>query len=140
MNSEQGIVTSGDSGAVKREGPVRSYRDLLVWQKGIDLVSECYKLSGRFPRDERFGLTNQLRRAAVSVPANIAEVQGRGSPKAFLQFLWIANGSLTEVETHLAIAARLGFVSADDCTVPLALAEEVGRMLTGLRRSLDKTV
>jgi len=140
VNREQGIVNSEEIGSGRHDVAVRSYRDLLVWHKGIDLVSECYRLSARFPQDERFGLTNQVRRAAFSVPANIAEGQGRGSPKAFLQFLWIANGSLTEVETHLAIAVRLGFVSADDCKAPLALANEVGRMLTGLRRSINKTV
>ncbi len=83
---------------------LESYRELKVWQKAIDLVVECYRLSQAFPKDEIYGLTSQLRRASVSIPANIAEGYGRGSHGEYLQFLAVAQGSLKEVETHLIIA------------------------------------
>ena len=97
-------------------------------------------LTGLFPDSERFGLTNQLRRAAVSVPSNIAEGHGRGSPKNFLNFLWIANGSLAELETQVLLAVDLKFVSAVQTEHVLSLAQQVGRMLTGLRRSIQNTL
>jgi four helix bundle protein len=117
---------------------ISSYRDLLVWQKAITLVTACYRLTASFPPDERFGLTSQLRRAAVSIPANIAEGQGRGTPKSFAQFLWIANGSRAEVETHIVIAEQLGFVARSEAEPILEMLSEIGRMLTGLRRSLNE--
>ena len=117
--------------------PVNSFRDLLVWQRAMELVVACYQLSKEFPDTERFGLTNQLRRSAVSVPSNIAEGHGRGTPKAFLNFLWIANGSLAELETHIQLPVRLGFVSSPNAAVCLGLVDDVGRMLTGLRRSIQ---
>jgi four helix bundle protein len=88
--------------------PVASHRDLVVWQKAVELTVLCYACSKFFPRDERFGLTSQFRRAAVSVAANIAEGRGRGTTNGFLNFLWIATGSLTELDTHAVIAHRLG--------------------------------
>jgi four helix bundle protein len=115
---------------------MNTYRELKVWQKAIDLVVACYELTKGFPDDERYGLTSQLRRAAVSVPANIAEGHGRGSTSQFLNFLWIANGSLTEVETHLIIAGRLGYISRDVGRPIFHQMQEIGRMLSGLRRSL----
>ena len=119
--------------------PVNSFRDLIVWQRAIELVAECYKLSMEFPDAERFGLTNQLRRSAVSVPSNIAEGHGRGSTKAFLNFLWIANGSLSELETQIILSTKLGFISKESAIRCLQLVEEVGRMMTGLRRALEKS-
>lgn len=116
---------------------IESYRDLLVWQKAVALVTACYRLTVDFPSDERYGLTSQLRRAAVSIPANIAEGQARGTPKAFAQFLWIANGSRAELETHIVIAEQLGFVTRAQTEPTLDMSSEIGRMLTGLRRSLD---
>lgn len=104
----------------------------------MDFVTECYRLTERFPGTERFGLTAQLRRAAVSVPSNIAEGHGRGHAKNFINHLWIANGSLRESETQLLIAERLGYVSPDMLRPPLDLAGEVGRLITGLRRSLGE--
>ena len=86
---------------------VQSHRDLLVWQKAVDVVIACYELTRQFPNDERFGLTSQLQRAAVSVAANIAESRGRGTTNVFLNHLWIASGSLAELDTHLVIAVRL---------------------------------
>lgn len=117
---------------------INDHRDLLVWQKAMDLVVECYRVSVHFPKQEQFGLTSQLRRAAVSVPANIAEGHGRSSTKAYLNHLSIACGSLKELETHLLIAHRLDYVTGDDIASALALSTEVGRMLTGLRKSLDR--
>ncbi|MGD9855981.1 MAG: four helix bundle protein [Planctomycetaceae bacterium] len=116
---------------------IESYRDLKVWQKSIDLTVECYAATKAFPDDERYGLTSQIRRAAGSLAANIAEGHGRGSTKPFLNFLWIANGSLRELETHLIIAGRLGYLSRDDAKPLFAQMKEIGRMLIGLRRSLQ---
>ena len=116
---------------------VQSFRELRVWQTAMELVTECYRLTRRFPDVERYGLTSQLQRAAVSIPANIAEGHGRGTTGAFLNHLWIANGSLTELETHLLIAERLGYVADPDFRPILARIEQIGRMLTALRRSLE---
>ena len=116
---------------------IRGFKDLEVWQVAMRLVRECYVLTRAFADTERFGLTNQLRRAAVSVPSNIAEGHGRGSPKSFLQYLWIANGSLAEVETQVLLSIDLEFVSQDEASSVVDLIQQVGRMLTGLRRSID---
>ncbi|MDB5296543.1 MAG: ribosomal protein [Phycisphaerales bacterium] len=88
----------------------RNYRDLIAWQKGMDLVEEVYRATRLFPADEVYGLTSQIRRAAVSIPANVAEGQGRGGAAEFARFLRIAHGSLREVETHALIAERLLYV------------------------------
>jgi four helix bundle protein len=116
---------------------VQSFRELRVWQAAMDLVTECYRLTLRFPAHQRYGLTSQLQRAAVSVPANIAEGHGRGTTGAFLNHLWIANGSLTELETHLLIAERLDYAAAPDLEPLLGQIDQIGRMLTALRRSLE---
>ena len=121
-------------------GEIRGFKDLEVWQVAMKLVRECYQLTILFPDTERFGLTNQLRRAAVSIPSNIAEGHGRGTPKSFLNFLWIANGSLAEVETQILLAVDLKFVSSAQASGILALIPQVGRMLTGLRRAVEKTL
>ncbi|MGC1275273.1 MAG: four helix bundle protein [Planctomycetaceae bacterium] len=115
----------------------RNFRDLIAWQRAMDFVAECYRISSRFPPDERYGLTAQLRRAAVSVPSNIAEGHGRGHVKSYTNHLWIANGSLRESETQLLIAERLGYAPPDAVQMTLELAGEVGRLITGLRRSLN---
>lgn len=128
-------VTQGQS-----RGDIRGFKDLEVWQVAMRLVQACYELSRAFPDSEKFGLTNQLRRSAVSVPSNIAEGHGRGSPKSFLQFLWIANGSLAELETQVLLAVDLGFVDGETATKCLELIGQTGRMLTGLRRSVEKSV
>ena len=117
-------------------GRIASYRDLVVWQRAMELVEQVYRVTSQLPRSERFGLLEQLRRAAVSIPANIAEGHGRFSRGDYVRHLHIANGSLMELETELAIAARLGFL-ADSLKEPVtALAAEVGRMLAGLLRRL----
>lgn len=118
---------------------LKSYRDLLVWQKAMDLVVESYEVAALFPKTELYGLKSQLERAAVSVPANIAEGHGREHLGDYLRHLSVANGSLMELETHFLIAERLGFLSSADTAHPTELAPEVGRMLAGLIRKLRQT-
>jgi four helix bundle protein len=115
---------------------IESYRDLHVWQKAMDLVTECYLLAQRLPQNEQYGLASQMRRSAVSIPANIAEGFGRWHSKEFVHFLLLANGSLKELETHLLIGNRLAFFSLQETLKPLSLAAEIGRMLAGLRNKL----
>jgi len=118
--------------------PVRDYRELVVWQKSMDLVEKVYRATGQFPKEEVYGLTSQIRRAAVSIPSNIAEGQGRSTTSAFLNFLSVARGSLKELETQILIAQRLGYV--DDPTVDelTDLTAEVSRLLSGLTNSLRR--
>ena len=116
----------------------RNYTDLIAWQKAMDLVESAYRLAREFPRDELFGLTSQLRRAAVSIPSNIAEGQGRSSPGDFRRHLSIAHGSLREVETHIHIAARLHYINEARKQEILAQCGEVGKLLNGLWNSLAK--
>jgi four helix bundle protein len=115
---------------------VRSYRDLIVWKKAMDLVTEVYRCTQRFPKQETYGLVSQVRRAAVSVPSNIAEGHARISTGEFRQFLGHASGSLVEIETQFEIAQRLGYIDCDECAELLRHTDEIGRMLTGLLRSL----
>ena len=117
---------------------VRSYRDLLVWQKGMDLAAEVYRLSRTWPKEEVYGLTSQARRAASSIPANIAEGYGRQSTASYGQFLKIARGSLKELETHLLLAERVGLTPQGSCADALRQADELGRMLGGLIRSVGQ--
>ncbi|WP_428825845.1 four helix bundle protein [Azonexus sp. IMCC34842] len=114
------------------------YRDLIVWQKAMDLVVEIYRLSQTFPATEKFGLASQIQRAAVSIPSNIAEGHARKSSGAFINHLSIAAGSLAEVETQLMLAERLGYCAQDLSLTLLASSDEIGRMLTGLKSSLTK--
>jgi four helix bundle protein len=116
-------------------GTNRSYKELIAWQKAMDLVSDVYSVSQEFPRDEIYGLTSQVRRAAVSIPSNIAEGQGRRSPKEFVQFLRIARGSIAEVETQLLIAVRLGYTQLQRAEMILDASAELGRVLQGLMAS-----
>lgn len=116
----------------------QNYRDLIVWQRAMDLVEAVYSVTASFPPEERFGLTAQVRRAVVSVPSNIAEGQGRRSRNEFIHFLSVAHGSLREVETQLLIAQRLRYVNAPETDDALALSDEVGRLLSGLTRSLER--
>ncbi|HEX5500385.1 MAG TPA: four helix bundle protein [Thermomicrobiales bacterium] len=118
----------------------QSYRDLIAWQKGIALVESVYRLTAGWPSDERLGLVAQARRSAVSVPANIAEGAGRSGTREFRHHLSMAHGSLCELETHLIVAQRLGFESRVPANSVLDQTAEVGRLLRGLIRSLDRTV
>jgi four helix bundle protein len=115
---------------------VRTYRELIAWQKSIELVTAVYEATQSFPKEEIYGLTNQMRRAAVSVPSNIAEGQGRGTPNELLHFLRIAHGSLQELETQLLIAERLSYLNSDKLENLLDQASEVGRLMVGLSKSL----
>jgi four helix bundle protein len=117
---------------------VKNYRELIVWQKAMDLVEAIYRETAGFPKEETYGLTIQLRRAAVSIPSNIAEGQGRRSTRDFLRFLSIANGSLREVETQITIARRLNYIQEERETVIFEMTSEVARLLHGLIRSLDE--
>jgi four helix bundle protein len=112
-----------------------SYRDLVVWQKAMDLIAGCYAFTRGLPKEELFGLTSQMRRAAVSIAANIAE--GYGRPRqAYLNHISIAHGSLMELETHLLVSERVGYVPEGTIAPLLTRAAEVSRMLHGLRKSL----
>lgn len=112
------------------------YRDLEVWKKSIDWVETIYRVSASFPSEERFGLTAQLRRAAASVPANVAEGAARSGTGEYLQFLSVASGSLAEVETFLILAGRMNFIAPENLEPLQAQAEEISKMLGGLKRAL----
>src|SRR5436190_24255550 len=105
---------------------IKSHRDLIAWQKSMDLVVACYAATKTFPKDETYGLTSQFRRAAVSIPANIAEGQGRRLAKEFQQFLAHARGSLLELDTHLELALRLGYLNTEQHSSLLVKVHEVG--------------
>ncbi len=115
-----------------------SYQDLITWQKGIDLCELIYRASGGFPHHELYGLTSQIRRAAVSVPSNVAEGAGRITDGEFIQSIGHARGSLLEIETQLIVAQRLGYLNADEADGLLELTKEVGRLANGLIRSLKR--
>jgi len=114
-----------------------SYRDLIVWQKAMALATLLYRLTQRFPSEEKFGLTSQMRRAAVSVPSNIAEGQARRGAREFIQFIAQAEGSLAERDTPLTLATDLGFAELPQAQEAAALIEELRRMLNALRRKLE---
>lgn len=112
------------------------YRELKVWQSAMQLAEEAYRLAGGFPKQEIYGLTSQLQRSAVSIPSNIAEGQGRNSPNEFRHFLGIALGSLAELETQILLAQRFNYISEQECGRAFQLADEIGKMLKGLQKSL----
>ena len=116
---------------------IKSYRDLDVWQKSMDFVEDVYKALSNFPKEERFGICDQIRRAAVSIPSNIAEGFGRDTDTDFAHFLTIARGSLFEVATQLEIASRLGYLPSDSAL--FAEVASIGKMLNSLRRYLKQT-
>ena len=117
---------------------LNSYRDLLVWQKAMELVVGTYRFSSSFPREELYGLTSQLRRASVSVPSNIAEGYGRASRQEYIQFLYVAQGSLKETETQIILAEMLGYASGDATKNLLEKSAVVGKLLGGLIRALRR--
>src|SRR6266581_4783966 len=119
------------------EVKTRSYKDLVVWQKGIALAKIVYQLTKSFPSEEKFGLVAQLRRAAVSIPSNIAEGQARHTTGEFIQFISHAEGSVAELNTQLIIATELGFCSDKPVATASDLMEDLRRMLNGLRRKLS---
>ena len=117
-------------------GEIKSYKDLLVWQKGMLLVKLIYQITKQFPDEEKFGLTSQIRRASISVPSNIAEGYGRDYTRNYSQFLKIARGSLSELETQLQIAVELGFVHKNEVIEIEALIIEENKMLNSLIKKM----
>jgi len=117
---------------------VQHYRQLEVWQYGMQLAEDCYQVTRKFPREELFGLVSQIRRAASSIPANIAEGQGREHTKEFLHYLSLARGSLKELETHLILSQRVGLLAETNLEALLALSDRISRMLSGLRKALRR--
>ncbi len=114
----------------------RSYRDLIVWQKGIALVKRIYEITATFPTEEKFGLMSQMRRAAVSIPSNIAEGQARKSTREFVQFISNAEGSLAELDTQIVLGQELNLVNAMESQKTALQIDELRRMLNSLRRRL----
>jgi four helix bundle protein len=122
-------------GTLKKK--IESYQDLIVWRKGVDLVVEIYALAAKLPATERFSLCSQLKRAAVSVPSNVAEGFGRWHAKEFAHFLLMANGSVKEIETQLHVCVRLGFLERKQTSQALLLATEISKMIFAIRNKLD---
>lgn len=119
----------------EKEGKLRSHEDLKVWQNSIKLVTEIYKITRNFPQSELYGLTNQIRRSAISIPSNIAEGSGRKSKKEYLQFLHISLGSITELDSQLLIASNLGFLKDENIRLDLLT---IKKMLIGLIHSIER--
>ncbi|MBN8644172.1 MAG: four helix bundle protein [Planctomycetes bacterium] len=124
------------SGPEQAPHQFRGYQDLDVWQLGMDIAAACHLLTRGFPREELFGMTSQIRRAAASIPFNIAEGWGRDQTGEFVRFLRIAQGSLKEVETQLLLAERIELASRDSVSPILAMTDREGRMIRSLIRSL----
>jgi four helix bundle protein len=116
----------------------RSYRDLDVWKLSIDLVKEVYRLTTRFPASENFGLTNQIRRAAISIPSNIAEGQGRNSAKEFRQFLAVGLGSVAELETQLIISQVIEYISQEELNPLLNTLDRIRKMIKSLAERINR--
>ncbi len=130
-----------EAGAVvKSLNKAKHYKELLIWQKGMSLAKDVYGLTARFPGDERFGLVSQMRRAAVSVPSNIAEGQARHGTREFLQFLSHASGSLAELETQLLLSVDMKYCSENDVESVAGLISELQKMIAALRRTLDSSL
>ncbi|MGC1483492.1 MAG: four helix bundle protein [Candidatus Acidiferrum sp.] len=127
---------SGEQNTENQRPKPKHHKDLLVRQKGMNLAKLVYGITMRFPSEERYGLTSQMRRAAVSVPSNIAEGQARRGTNEFLQFLSIAEGSLAELDTQLSLSVELGFTQRVDVEAPLKEIDELQKMLVALKRKL----
>lgn len=140
MNSEWNLDDSAPaiSGFAEEGGKsaINDYRDLRVWIESVTLTAQIYEMTRLFPREEQFGLTSQMRRAAVSIPANIAEGYGRETTAAFINFLRIAQGSLKELETLTIVAQRVGILGAQEADKTNALTARIGKMLRAYIRSL----
>jgi four helix bundle protein len=117
--------------------PVRSYRDLIVWQKAMALAALCYTKTRSFPRTEAFGLTTQIRRAGASIPANFAEGNGRENTGAYIHFMRISQGSLKELETHVLLSQTVELMKVKDAEQILEMTDEVGKLLRSLIRALQ---
>ena len=119
------------------EKKTQNYKDLVVWQKGISLAKAIYRLTAKFPGEEKFGLVSQMRRAAISIPSNIAEGQARHTTGEFIQLISHAEGSTAELETQVILSTELGFVEATSTKAVFILLDDIRRMLNGLRRRLS---
>ena len=115
---------------------LQTYKDFIVWQKAMDLTAEVYRIVKFLPKEETYALSDQMRRAAISIPSNIAEGQGRNSTRDFVNFLGFASGSQRELETQLQLCVKIGYMSDSDTAVAMELCEEVGKMLNSLRKKL----
>ena len=120
------------------KGKIESFKDLLVWQKGVEIADELYLVTRKFPKEELFGLTSQIRRAAVSVPANIAEGWGRNRTKSYIQFIRISVGSLYELETLLTIANNQNYIDQNQKSILSDKIDDLGKMLNSLLKKLEK--
>ena len=115
---------------------IKDFKDLIVWQKAMELVTEVYKLVKKLPKEELFALSDQIRRSAISIPSNIAEGQGRNSTKEFNQFLAIAKGSKAELETQLLLCVKIKYLEDSEIETAINLIQEIGKMLNALQKSL----
>jgi four helix bundle protein len=141
VHKESGRISCGIDGALRAAmTQINSFRDLLVWQKAMDLAVRCYGVSRRMPKDEQGVLGYQIRKCAVSMPSNIAEGKARQSTAIYMNHLWVAHGSGAELETQLELGARVKVVSEKEATALIADAQEIGRMLKGLVTSLERSV
>ena len=132
----RGKGAKGQRGKGTKIKKLKTYRDLLVWQKSMTLVTNIYQLSKKFPNDETYGLTSQMRRCAVSIPSNIAEGYGRSSPNDYIRFLYIATGSLFELQTQIEISLNLKYIIKCDFDIIYESTREIERMLSSLTRKL----
>jgi four helix bundle protein len=117
---------------------VKDYRELIVWQKAMDLVETIYLTTKAFPKDELYGLTSQIRRAAISIPSNIAEGNGRNTTRDYVHFLGMAYGSVKEVETQVLIAERLQYINSTRSNELVKMTGEISRLVSGLMNSLNR--
>ena len=115
---------------------IKDFKDLIVWQKAMELVAEVYRLVKKLPKEELFALSDQIRRAAISIPSNIAEGQGRNSTKELIHFLAIAKGSKAELETQLLLCVKINYLKGAEIETAISLIQEIGKMLNALQKSL----
>ncbi|PAX45836.1 four helix bundle protein [Brunnivagina elsteri] len=123
-----------------KNNAIRSYRDLQVWQKGMDIAELCYVITKSFPKDETYGMISQIRRASVSIPANIAEGYGRDSQGEYVHFLKISQGSLKELETHIILSMRVNLITSESANPILEECDSLGKMLRSLIRSIQASI
>ena len=115
---------------------IKDFKDLIVWQKAMELAAETYLIVKKLPKEELFALSDQIRRAAISIPSNIAEGQGRNSTKEFIHFLAIAKGSKAELETQLLLCVKVNYLNSSEIGTAINLVQEVGKMINALQKSL----
>ena len=116
---------------------VKSYKDLIVWQKAMDMTELLYCIAKKLPKEETYALSDQMRRAAISIPSNIAEGFGRNSKKEYLQFLYIANGSICELETQLTLCVRINYLEENEIQPIISLLSEIGKIIMTITKKLS---